>query len=211
MGVAYVKVERGEQLEPGDVVFEVVRFGVRVEDVKYNEMRVMSVERGAVRAVHLNKPGSRSVKLAFHALAIRIPDRPPLLADNVRKLPPPPPTLADAPPPTLADAPPPPPSLSASASFAAYVDLTTGVLDEARVELRNVSDSRARVIAEMDPISQAHRKQVEALEAKIQEARETFERTRKVSVAALAALDAKRAELDARILALEGMLKAVSR
>ena len=50
---AYVKVECPEQVEPGDIVYEVVRFGTREEDVKYNELRVTRVERQAVQVVKL--------------------------------------------------------------------------------------------------------------------------------------------------------------
>jgi hypothetical protein len=198
MSSDYVKVERPEQVEPGDHVYEIVRFGTRETDVKYNELRVMSVEGKAVRAVRVDGARSQPVKIAFHALVMRAD---PPRTGVVRRLPERPQSAlvpVDGPPSTPGDA------------FSAYIDMSRELLDELRSEIAGVSQSRARVVAEIEPLEAAHRKQVESLETQLASIREQHQRERAVADAALGALDARRAALDARINGLEAMLKAVN-
>lgn len=191
----YVKIERAEQLEPGDMVYEVVRWGSAPDHVKYNAHKVMSVERQAVRAIRVDGQHQRPIKLSFKSLVMRAPDNDVRTA-VVRRLPAP-------------AAPSPPPSSSCADSFAAFRELSRGVLDEARVELRSVAEARQRVGAELEPVMTAHRRKIEALEAKLGEAREALAQDQRLAEEAVAALDERRAELETRIHALEGMIAAV--
>lgn len=195
---AYVKLESPEQIEPGDIVYEVVRFGTREEDVKYNELRVTRVERQAVQVVKLNGArGTRPIKMAFHSIMIRPRECGPV----VRR-------LAAVAAPAIVAAPPVP---RASESFGAYVELTTGILEEARAELRGLDDARDSVRERFEVIEKAHRKRVEELERELANVREVYERDRQLASVAMESVGGRRVAVEGRVAALEAMLKAVGK
>lgn len=190
----YVRIESPDQVEPGDSVFEVVRYGQRDSDIKFNELRVVTVERMAVKAVRVGSPGS-PIKLSFKTLVMRAPDAKAKTGGVVRRLPAP----ASAPPPVASQSP----------DFAAYIEMTRDVLQEVRASLRSVSDKKAEVIARAGPLETQHRARIEQLQTELEKAMTARQRDKACADAAIEALDAQAAELEGRITGIESMLRAV--
>lgn len=180
-------------------MYEVVRFGTREEDVKYNELRVTRVERQAVQVVKLGGArGTRPIKMAFHSIVMRAGERERFAQQSVvRQLPMPPIVAAPVP--------------RASESFGAYVELTTGILEEARAELRGLDDARDSVRARFEVIEKAHRKHIEELERELANVREVYERDRQLASVAMESVGGRRVAVEGRVAALEAMLKAVGK
>lgn len=215
----FIKISGPEEIEPGDIVYEVVRYGTGPKDVRYNEHKVLGVERGALRAARLDAKGrvQHPIKLSFHALVRKRPiveespsPRTQVITPGVvrrigqrqsgRK------NAIVTPPPKASDQ-----TAQPSADFAAYLEMSREILSCARRELQALSEKRAIVAAEIEAIDARHKRQIEALETQIASLRQDHQRDRGCGVAALEAMGGQREALEARIGSLESMLQAVTR
>lgn len=217
----FIKISGPEEIEPGDIVYEVVRYGTGPKDVRYNEHKVLGVERGALRAARLDAKGrvQHPIKLSFHALVRKRPvveespsPRTQVITPGVvrrigqrqsgvtKK------SAIVTPPPKASEQ-----TAQPSADFAAYLEMSREILSSARRELHALAEKRAIVAAEIEAIDARHKRQIEALETQIAALRQDHQRDRGCGVAALEAMVLQREALEARIGSLESMLQAVTR
>lgn len=205
----YVRIEDPSDVEPGDIVYEVVRFGHGDTDIKHNEMRVMSVERRAVVALRAGGPrGSRPIKMPFTALVRRAPmieerDKPAPIVLTHR--------MRNGARVTVRDvshleeqAPPPPPD-----AFAAYLEITQGLVQELRTELDGLDARKAELEKKREALGTTHRQEVDLLNERLRCLNHAHQKRDVLLLDEIEQLEQKRQPLTAKVDSIESMIAAV--
>lgn len=206
----YIRVEKPEQLEPGDTVYQVIRHGTREEDVKYNEMRVMTVERRAVQALRHGGPrGSRPITLPFTSLVIRAPesldrkelthraDIRPIHAHVVVRAT----AQADAIE-TLA-------AREKPDAVATCAELIDTLLQDLRIDLESLDEEKAELQNELSGLDTAHRQELERLNELVRKANHQHQKKATQLQERLDDVEERRAPLQKKADSIESMLSAV--
>lgn len=203
----YIRIDDPNQLEPGDSVYEVVQFGQNETDVKYNELRVMSIERKAIVALRQAGPrGGRPIKLPFSALVMRVPAVEPRASNAIvatvpkrahailRSVPEP---VAVAIVPQKPDA------------FAAYLELSEGFLQELRLELDGLDDEKAELEKERDELETNYRQEVDKLNELMRKLNHAHHKEHAALDGRIDAIEQRRAPLQDKVKGIETILVTV--
>jgi flagellar motility protein MotE (MotC chaperone) len=182
------RLESPSQVEVGDTVYEVIRFGTEDHHVKFKAHKVLKVERAACKLAHADH--GQPVKMAFHAL---MAERPKLSLDKVRERP----AVALVQPRAQPE----------DDAFSAWLDMGRGLIDELDVQREKLCDERERWNDEAEGIVAVHARRVAELEAQLRDARREMEAERARRKDAVRGLDEQIAALEARRTALSRVLK----
>lgn len=190
-----VRIRSPEELERGDTVVEVVRFGASAVHCKYNQYEVLEVLRQAVRCRPIASSRKEPVSISFSRLHRHAKDQPM----------PRPSTPKNDPAPSVALVPPPPREAPAEPVSAPSGDALEAWLDMGRELVADIDRERAGALASVDQvqhqleqIDSVHRRRIEQLERELLAAKQDHTRDRAVASGRLEQLRAKVLLLDKR-------------
>lgn len=206
----YVRLESPDQIEIGDSVYRVVRWGDGPNCVKHVEMRVLDKMRRAVVVAKEGGPkGASTTKVRFDELVIRAPEQPAAAAAVVKRLPIPKASVRRDEPFAMAVIDVEFEPVAKTSSMTTYIELTESLLQEMRGELDGIDGAKDAVAKELADLELGHRQRLEALAEQVRKEKHSHEKSRLVVQASIDALEQKRAPLSAEISRIETALSTV--
>lgn len=183
---------RGQTIERGDVVYELVRFGKGESDLKLKKLRVLETDRGSATVEPYDgtagekRAERRKVQLANLRMERPAPtpkfDNPP----RVKLVPPANDVPASSPKPPAT-----PRTVSGDDQFEAWAEMGRELLAGITGEISGLTEQLAKIKADLESVDARHRRTIEELEQELVEARRAHEEDRALAAARKEALESK--------------------
>lgn len=196
-------IKHPNDVERGEHVYEMTRFGIAEHHVKFNEFEVLEVLRQAARCRPVDSQRKAPISIPFARLR-RLPKDPMARPKTAST------ESAAAP---VVMVPPPPRETTTQAAgdaFGAWLELGRGLVAELGSDLSAANASAAQVAAQLDNIDAVHRRRIEQLEAELLAAKQDHARDRSVAQGRLDALRDKIETLEARRAGIASIVTPVS-